>query len=106
MAKINVNDPVQLKTLRELLNDEDIFPFADVDPNDPNVTITIGVEIRKDGDTYPTIKHFDEAKDGKLSQALRKNILNELSKINPVLDIVDKMKQLGIEVVYGRGLWR
>lgn len=102
MAKIKVDDPSAIKTLRELTGAKNLFPFADYDINDPKVYI--GIVLYKEHEDNPQLKsssgEFVETAEIKLPPDVRKVIFNTLVKINPDEELVKKLKDLGIEIVF------
>lgn len=101
MAKININDPKQLETLRQLLKEDEVFPFAGFSTNDTNVKISIKISRLLDGDHYPTeTPEYDEAIFGLLPDDIRKAIFKHLAKMNPNPEVTSKLKELGVDIVF------
>lgn len=103
MSKINVNNKDQLFTLRKMMNNENLFPFAGYSVNDSNVYFTVQMSVKHEGDMYPTtVGEFNENDERKLPKPLREAMFKELSKVNFDTETVEHMKKLGIEIVYGQ----
>jgi len=109
MAKIRVDDINAIRTLRELVKSNDLFPYADFSPDDPDVEICITV-YKKDPENenlkYAS-REFNEANDGRLVIPIRNAIFQELWKINPDKELIKRLESLGItiEVPISRSKW-
>lgn len=109
MAKIRVDNIEAINTLREIVKSDDLFPYADYNPTDDNVIISITL-YKKDPDN-PNLKYasreFNELEDGKINLPLRTAIFQELWKINPDIELVKKLESLGIslEIPKSSGKW-
>lgn len=102
MAKIRVDDQKAVKALREIVGSDDLFPYSDYALDDPKVHISI--TVYREHDDNPNLKTASreciETNDGKLPEGLRKMLLQHLWKINPDQALIEKMRAIGIEVVY------
>ena len=109
MAKIRVDNIEAIKTLRDIVRSEDLFPYADYDVNDPDVVISITL-YKKDPEN-PNLKYasreYNEIDDGRMMLPLRTALFQELYKINPDKELVKKLESLGItlEIPQNRGKW-
>lgn len=109
MAKIRVDNIEAIRTLRELVKSDELFPYADFSPDDPDVEISITI-YKKDPEN-PNLKYasreFNETVDGKLMIPIRSAIFQELWKINPDKELIRKLESLGItiEVPISRSKW-
>ena len=102
MAKILVTDPTAVQTLRELTGSKKLFPFADYSPSDPKVYI--GITLYREHDDNPNLKaasdDFIETAETRLPSEVREAIFNQLIRINPDSDIIEKLKTLGFEIEF------
>ena len=106
MAKIAIDNKEQLQTLRELIGEQNLFPYTDF-PLDENTIIGITL-YKKDPDslhpnTYDGSREFLESRDGMLPPELRDRIIKELWKINPNPEIIEKLQKLGVTLIYPDG---
>ena len=111
MANIRVDNQEAIKTLREVVGSDDLFPYADYGTDDPNVTIAITIyKSDKETDNFKfASREFLESKDGKLSSSLRRQLLEELWQFNPNQELIEKLKTLGINIIYPNkkfGVWK
>lgn len=101
-TKIRIDNQEAVKHLRDLVGADDLFPYADYNPTDSDIVVSITI-YRRDVDN-PSLKRgsreFIEDKDGPLSTEVRQAIFNDLWKVNPNTDVIEKLKKLGIEIVY------
>lgn len=102
MAKIDITDKEQLKKLRELLGDEELFPYADFPLDD---TTVVGITLYKKGEENAAGKLFLEGsteyredKHGFLSQKLRESIIKGLWGVTLDKSKIEKCNELGIDI--------
>lgn len=109
MAKIRVDNIEAIKTLRDIVRSDDLFPYADYDVNDPDVVISITL-YKKDPEN-PNLKYasreYNEIHDGRMLLPIRTAVFQELYKINPDEELVKKLETLGItlEIPKSKGNW-
>jgi FMN phosphatase YigB (HAD superfamily) len=106
MATIAIDNKEQLDTLRELVGEDNLFPYTDF-PIDENTIIGITL-YRKDPDAqYPNSldgsREFLETRDGFLPSELREKIIKALWRINPNPEVIEKLKKLGVTLIYPDG---
>lgn len=100
MAKIDVTNKEQLAKLRELLGDDDLFPYADYLLDESTV---IGITLyKKDEDKIQSFMEgsteYREDKHGILDKKLRENIIKALWGTTLDKSKIQKCSELGIEI--------
>lgn len=101
MAEIKLDDLEAINNLREIVG-EDLFPFRDYDPSDPNVTISITL-YKKDANSSPYkygSKEFTEEEFGKLPEPIRSALVQELWRMNSDNELIEKLKMLGVTIKF------
>lgn len=102
MAEIKVEDRKAIQTLREIVGSDELFPYVDYDPADPDVSISITL-YKKDKDN-PNLKYgskeFSEDSVNKLSDPLRVMLIQELWRFNTDQEVIEKLKSLGITLKF------
>lgn len=98
LSKIKSED---IGKLREVVG-EDIFPYMDYTPENTVIQITL---THKDTDTgerkyLSSSREYDEAVDGILPEEIRNAILDNLHRYEPNIEMINKLKMLGIEIVF------
>ena len=102
MARIDITDKEQLTKLRELLDDDDLFPYADFALDDSTVVgITLYKKGEENGIGKPYLEgstEYREDKHGALSTKLREAIIRALWGITLDQSKIEKARSLGIEI--------
>lgn len=97
MSKISKE---KIHALRDLVNEE-LFPYFDYVPEKTVITISFKrLDDENRSGFFDVSREYDEEKDGLLPAEIRKAIFESLSKFEPNKELLTKMQELGIEVVF------